>query len=99
MLEGRLQTTVDPQIQQEQHGSHPGRGRVDQNFTFAELLSELLEFASPVYICFVDMAKAYDHVLQSILWGLLPEYEGPDLHLNVIWSLYNQNRICVCIGR
>ena len=38
VLERRLWPIVEPQIQEEQCGFHPGRGTVDQLFTLARLL-------------------------------------------------------------
>ncbi|KAI3375827.1 hypothetical protein L3Q82_003752 [Scortum barcoo] len=39
------------------------------------------EFAHPVYMCFVDVERAYDRVSQGALWGTLWEYGilGPSL--------------------
>ena len=58
VLEKRLWPIVEPQIQEEQCGFHPGRGPVDQLFTLAGLLAGAWEFAHPVYMCFVDLEKS-----------------------------------------
>ena len=29
------------------------------------------EFAQPVHMCFVHLDKAYDHVPQTVLWGMI----------------------------
>ena len=36
-----------------------------------------MEYAQPVHMCFVDLEKAYDYVLQGVLWGVLWE-QGVD---------------------
>ncbi|KAI3373044.1 hypothetical protein L3Q82_006338 [Scortum barcoo] len=43
-------------------------------FTLGRVLEGAWEFAQPVYMCFVDMEKAYDCVLRGTLWGVLREY-------------------------
>jgi len=50
VLERRLRPIVEPQLQE------------DQLFTLVGLLGEAWEFAHPVYMCFVDLEKAYDRV-------------------------------------
>ena len=59
-------------------------GAEEQIFTLAELLRGSLEFDLPVYMCYVDLDKAYDRVPREILWG-------------VIQRLYNQNKSCLRI--
>ena len=97
VLERRLRPIVEPQIQEEQCGFRPGRGTVDQLFTLAGLLAGAWEFAHPVYMCFVDLEKAYDRVPRGILWGVLREYGVPGPLVRAIRSLYKQSESCVRI--
>jgi len=53
--------------------------------------------AHPVYICFVDLEKAYDRVPRGILWGVLREYGVLGPLVQAIRSLYNQSERCVRI--
>jgi len=55
------------------------------------------EFAHPVYMCFVDLEKAYDRVPRGILWGVIREYGVPGPLVRAIRSLYEQSASCVRI--
>ena len=61
----RVRPIVEPQIEEEQCGFHPRRGTTDQLFTLARILEGVWEYAHPVYMCFVDLEKAYD-LLQKL---------------------------------
>ncbi|KAK7881169.1 hypothetical protein WMY93_029578 [Mugilogobius chulae] len=63
VLERRLRPVVEPRIQEEQCGFRPGRGTLDQLYTFHRVLEGSWEFAQPVHMCFVDLEKAFDRVL------------------------------------
>ncbi len=91
---GKEAPTVEPQIQEEQCRFRPDCGTVDQLFTLTGLWGGAWEFANPVYMCCVDLEKAYDHAPWVVLWGLLREYGVPGLLLR---SLYNQSESCVHI--
>ena len=78
-------------------GSHTAVEQFTSFSPFGRLLEDSREFAHPVFMCFVDLEKAYDCVLQGILWGVLREYGVPGLLLQAICSLYNQNESCIHI--
>lgn len=48
-------SVVEPRIQEEQCGFHPGCGTEDQLFIFAQLCEGSWEYANPVYMLFVDL--------------------------------------------
>ena len=58
----------------------PGRNTADQTFTLSQNFEKSWDYAEDVYICFVDLAKAYDTFSREKLWGGLGE-KGVDGHL------------------
>ncbi|KAK5875618.1 hypothetical protein CesoFtcFv8_026682 [Champsocephalus esox] len=95
VLERRVRPIVEPQIEEEQCGFRPGRGTTDQLFTLARILEGAWEYAYPVYMCFVDLEKAYDRVPREVLWEVLREYGVRGSLLRAIQSLYSQSESCV----
>uniref|UniRef100_A0A8C5CGF6 Reverse transcriptase domain-containing protein n=1 Tax=Gadus morhua TaxID=8049 RepID=A0A8C5CGF6_GADMO len=95
VLERRVRPIVDPLIEEEQSGFRPGRGTTDQLFTLARILEGAWEYAHPVYMCFVDLEKAYDRVPREKLWEVLWEYGVKGSLLRAIQSLYSQSESCV----
>ena len=52
---------------------------------------EIMEICQRVS-CFVDVEKAYDHVLRDKLWAVMLEYDVRDQLLAAIKSLYKQSK-------
>ncbi|KAK3540202.1 hypothetical protein QTP70_028393 [Hemibagrus guttatus] len=98
VLERRVRPLVEPQIQEEQCGFRPSRGRLDQLYTLHRVLEGLWEFAQPVHMCFVDLEKAFDHVPCGILWEVLWKYGVHGPLLRAVRSLYNRSRSLVRIA-
>ena len=98
VLERRIRSIVEPQIEEEQCGFRPGRGTVDQLFTLARVLEGAWEFAQPVHMCFVDLEKAYDRVTRGILWEVLREYGVDGSLLGAIQSLYRRSMSLVHVA-
>ncbi|KAK3507428.1 hypothetical protein QTP70_020629 [Hemibagrus guttatus] len=98
VLERRVRPLVEPRIQEEQCGFHPGRGTLDQLYTLHRVLEGSWEFAQPVHMCFVDLEKAFDRVPRGILWEVLWEYGVHGPLLRAVRSLYNRSRSLVRIA-
>ncbi|KAK3575512.1 hypothetical protein QTP86_028226 [Hemibagrus guttatus] len=98
VLERRVRPLVEPRIQEEQCGFRPSRGTLDQLYTLHRVLEGSWEFAQPVYMCFVDLEKAFDRVPHGILWEVLWEYGVRGPLLRAVRSLYNWSRSLVRIA-
>lgn len=73
MLEKRVCPLVIPRMQEEQCIFHP----VAEHLTSSLLSSRYLRghgTAHPLYMCFVHLEKAFDHVPKCFLWKVLLEY-------------------------
>ncbi len=71
-------------------------------FTLARILERVGEFAQPVYMCFVDLEKAYNQVPCEILREVLGEYgergQKPKLYLGS-WQLSPKWELCLGSGQ
>uniref|UniRef100_A0A8C6NPK6 Reverse transcriptase domain-containing protein n=1 Tax=Nothobranchius furzeri TaxID=105023 RepID=A0A8C6NPK6_NOTFU len=91
VLERRVRSIVESQIEEEQCGFCPGRGTVEQLYTLARVMEGAWEFAQPIHMCFVDLEKACDRVPRGTLWGTLQEYGVGGFLLRAIQSLYQRS--------
>ena len=59
----------------------------------------------PLYVCFIDLTKAYDSVDRTLLWTILARFGVPQNMVSVIRQLLDGIRACVllvdrvCSGR
>jgi len=71
VLLGRLQGWAEHQLLECQCGFRPGRGCGDALFVIRGILERAWEANVPLYICFIDLAKAYDSVDRETAWKVL----------------------------
>ena len=55
-------------------GFHRGHETLDQLFTLTRTLEGTWEVAQPVYMCFMDLERAFDHVPQDTWRVVLRKY-------------------------
>ena len=60
VLERRLQRMV--KVDEIQFGFMPGKGTIDAVFILRRLQEEYLDKEKKLYVCFVDLEKAFDRV-------------------------------------
>jgi len=90
---------INERICEEQGGFREGRGCMDQVFTLRMIEEKKREKGKDVYMCFMDLEKAYDRVDRIKLWEVLREYEIEDKVIEGIRSFYRNSRACVRINR
>ena len=92
ILQARLQQYVNHELPDVQTGFRKGRGTRDQIAHIHWIIEKAREFQKNIYFCFIDYAKAFDHVDHHKLWKILKEMEIPD-HLTCSWEICMQVRM------
>ena len=83
ILHTRLQQYVNRELPNVNVGFRKGRGTRDQIANICWITEKAREFQKKIYFCFIDYAKAFDHVDHNKLWKILKEMGIPD-HLTCL---------------
>ena len=94
----RIKASVERILREEQAGFRGGRSCVDQIFVVRTIIEQSLEWNSSLYINFIDFEKAFDSVHHATLWDILRSYGFPAKIINILSSMYANNRCCVRHG-
>ena len=74
MILNRVQSLLDKQLVEEQAGFRTNRSTVDQIFILKMVMEKSHDYKKPLYICFIDIQKAYDSVNRDLLWQICKHY-------------------------
>ena len=86
----RLQAIIEPQLLETQCGFRKGRGTVDQIWVVRQVVERATEYRTPVFMCFVDLTKAYDSVNRQAMAAILREYGVPRQLVAIIEELHSE---------
>ena len=78
ILHARLQYYVTQELPDAQAGFRNGRETRDQIANICWIIEKARGFQENIYLCFIDNAKAFDHVDHDKLWKVLNEMGIPD---------------------
>ena len=81
-----------------QAGFRKGRGTRDQIANIRWIIEKAREFQKNIYFCFIDYAKAFDHVDHRKLWKILKEIGLPDHLTWLLRILYGGQKATVRTG-
>ena len=64
-------------LREEQNGFRPNRSTTDMMFVIRPLQELARKKRIPLYVCFIDLTKAYDSVDRTFLWTVLARFGVP----------------------
>ena len=87
VLERRLRHMV--KVDDMQFGFMPGKGTIDAVFILRRLQEEYLDREKKLYMCFVDLEKAFDRVPRKVLEWAMRKRGIPEAMVRAVMSLYD----------
>ena len=86
VIAGRLSDYCEREniLPEEQCEFRPQRLTVDMMFVVRRLQELARKEDTPLYLCFIDLTKAYDSVDRTLLWDVLARFDVPPRMLVVI---------------
>ena len=80
---------------EEQSSFRPNRSTTDMMFVIRRLQELAQKKRVPLYVCFIDLIKAYDSNDRTLLWTALARFGVPQNMISVIRQFHGGMRACV----
>ena len=95
IVERRVRVLVEDKLDENQCGFRPLRGCQDQIFSLRQIMGKSYEWNRELYLCFIDLEKAYDRVPRGKLLSVLRDYGIGGKLLQAIKGLYLDSQAAV----
>ena len=82
-------------LPEEQSGFRPNCSTTDMMFVIYRLQELARKKRIPLYVCFIDLTKAYDSIDRTLLWTVLVRFSVPQIMISVIRQFHDGMRACV----
>ena len=82
-------------LPEEQSGFRPNRSTTDMMFVIRRLQELVRKKRISLYVCFIDLTKAYDSVDRTLLWNVLVRFGVSQNMISVIRQFHDGVRACV----
>ena len=82
-------------LPEEQCGFRPNRSTTDMMFVVRRLQEIGRKAGVSLFVCFIDLQKAYDTVDRTLLWQVLTRIGVPPQMMAVIQQFHDEMRACV----
>ncbi|CAF1586116.1 unnamed protein product [Rotaria magnacalcarata] len=94
----RIQIMIDQQLLEQQAGFRSNRSTVDQIFIVNMIMEKASEYDIPLFICFIDIQKAYDSVNRELLWKICRHYGLTDKIVKLLQLVYKDSNARIKIN-
>ena len=98
ILQTRLQQYLNHELPDVRPGFRKARAARDQIANIHWIIEKARAFQKDIYFCFIDYAKAFDHVDHNRLWKILKEMGIPDHLICLLRNLYAVQEATVITG-
>lgn len=85
-------------LPQSQFGFRPNRGTCEAIFCIRQLQEKCREQSQPLFLCFIDLEKAFDRVPREALWLVLQKLGCTEKFVRML-RLLHDNMICCVSAR
>ena len=82
-------------LPEEHSGFRPNRSTTDMMFVIRRLQELAWKKRIPLYVCLIDLTKAYDSVDRTLLWTVLARFGLPQIMISAIRQFHDGMRACV----
>ena len=96
IVDGLIRQVVS--IDDSQFGFVPGRGTTDAIFVVRQLQEKYLAVNKRLYMAFVDLEKAFDHVPRKVIWWALRKLGVEEWIVRLVQGMYANARSRVRVG-
>ena len=96
VIEKRIRELV--KVDDMQFGFMPGKGTTDASFILRRMQEEFRGKEKKLYMCFVDLEKAFDRVPRKVMKWALRKKSLPEVLVKAVMSLYEGSRTKVRVG-
>ena len=96
IVDGLIRQVVS--IDDSQFGFVPGRGTTDAILLVRQLLEKYQAVYKRLYMAFIDLEKAFDHVPQRVIWWALRKLSVEEWIVLLVQGMYTNARSRVRVG-
>jgi hypothetical protein len=94
----RIQNLIDKQLLEQQAGFRRNKSTIDQIFTLKLIMEKSQEYNKPLFLCFIDLQKAYDSVDRNLLWKVCRCYGISEKLTRLLKLLHSKTKARVRIN-
>ena len=90
-MEKRIEQNIEINQPVEQAGFRPGYSTIDHIHTLDQIVEKHLEFNQPLYLGYIDYAKAFDSISHESIWQALVHQGVSTVYINIIKDIYQKS--------